>query len=294
MTFHIVWTNGNVIPIDHSGCDERNETPEQQVQRLAENFPYFIYFTTDAQEAPMTETPARPMIDFSDAERDRSQARQYAADLDSRVLKPENRAVLQAASRGEKVDAYDLNRAVTEGLSSCATRLGQSMARRELTRKGRHLGYIAQAVLENHADGLPGMEPGARSRKIETLEGQIAALEAAGRDALAQVEPLTARLDEERQARESLIAIHNGRLKTLANERDEARDRAVKAEYAAELLDERVTEVVAEKTYAEAKLSDAEAEIAWLRATLEYAQTFADSETVARVLGFQDALTRKA
>lgn len=116
--------------------------------------------------------PARPTIDFSTPSRET--AREYARSLNSRVLKPENQRILDAVGRGEQVDAYDLNKAVMEALSSCATRAGQSMARRDMTKKGRHLAYIVQGVLENHADGLPVYADGERSRKMEDLKQAVA------------------------------------------------------------------------------------------------------------------------
>lgn len=94
----------------------------------------------------------------------------YAKAANSRVLKPQSQETLKAAAAGFEVDAYALNAALTDAMSSAATRHGQSMGRRELTRKIRHLAYIVQAVLENHADGLPAYEIGERSRHVEALK----------------------------------------------------------------------------------------------------------------------------
>jgi len=58
-------------------------------------------------------------------------------------------------------------------MSAAATRYGQSMQRRDLTRKVRHLAYIVQAVLTSHAYGLPVYESGQRSAKIEELKREV-------------------------------------------------------------------------------------------------------------------------
>lgn len=129
--------------------------------------------------------PSRPTIDFSGSGgltgTDRSTARAYAADLISRVNKATTNAVLDQVSSGSKaVDAYALAEAVLDATRGSLTRFGQSTARRRAGEKAAHLGYIAHAVLANHADALPVYADGERSRKVETLEGEIAALQAAG------------------------------------------------------------------------------------------------------------------
>lgn len=115
----------------------------------------------------MTETTTpRPLVDFSGTSR--ATAREYALAANSRVLTDASQATLAAAAAGRKVDAYALNEAVTDAMRSASTRLGQSMARRDLGRKVAYLGHITQAVLEAHADGLPVYaDQGVRSRKIE-------------------------------------------------------------------------------------------------------------------------------
>lgn len=144
------------------------------------------------------EAPERPLVHFSDeaAGRDRSKARTAASVAISKVLSDEHNALFLAAAEGESVDAYALNEAVLAAMRSATTRLGQSSGRRLMARQFAHLGHIVQAVLDNHADDLPGYEPGARSRKVETLEGEVSALRTAGADALAEVERLTEVIDE--------------------------------------------------------------------------------------------------
>jgi hypothetical protein len=113
------------------------------------------------------EPVGRPTVNFDGSSR--ATAREYAKAANSRVLTTASQNVLKRAALGGEVDAYALNEAVLDAMRSGATRLGQSMARRDLTRKIAYLGHIVQAVLENHADELPAYEPGARSRRVEEL-----------------------------------------------------------------------------------------------------------------------------
>jgi len=98
----------------------------------------------------------------------------YATDANSRILPKWAQKTLKAAAAGREVCAWDLHAALDQALSACATRNGQSMGRREDTRKVRHLIYKCDAVIENHLAGLAPMEPGARSPKIARLEQEIA------------------------------------------------------------------------------------------------------------------------
>lgn len=134
-------------------------------------------YPTETQEVTtVSDTPNRPLIDFSGSSR--ATARSYASDLVSRVNKPETNDVLRAVANGQQVDAYALAEALLDAQRHVATRFGQSMQRRREGEKAAHLGYIAHAVLANHADGLPVYESGQRSRKIEELEAEVADLRA--------------------------------------------------------------------------------------------------------------------
>lgn len=113
----------------------------------------------------------RPTIDFSGSSR--LTARSYASDLVSRVNKPETNDVLRQVANGQQVDAYALAAALLDAQRHVATRFGQSMQRRREGEKAAHLGYIAHAVLANHADGLPVYEGGQRSAKIEELKREV-------------------------------------------------------------------------------------------------------------------------
>lgn len=115
------------------------------------------------------EVVGRPLVHFDDtlAGRDRSKARAACSEAISRVLSDAHNVLLGRASNGESVDAYALNEAITAAIRSAATRHGQSTARREQAKRFAHVAHIVQAILENHADNLPGYEPGARSRAIE-------------------------------------------------------------------------------------------------------------------------------
>jgi hypothetical protein len=115
------------------------------------------------------EDPGRPLVHFDDekAGRDRSKARDAARLGVSKANKGEHtNEILAAAADGESVDAYALNEAVLDAMRSATTRLGQSTGRRQMAKAFAHLGHIVQAVLENHADSLPGYEPGERSRAL--------------------------------------------------------------------------------------------------------------------------------
>jgi hypothetical protein len=143
--------------------------------------------------------PGRPVVHFDDenAGRDRSKARAACAEAVSKALKPQHNNILRAAGQGATVDAYALNEAITAAIRSAVTRKGQSTARREQASRFAHVAHIVQAVLENHADNLPAYVEGERSRKIETLEGEISALKTAGEDALRELQRATEALKGE-------------------------------------------------------------------------------------------------
>lgn len=122
----------------------------------------------------MTEntTTTRPLIDFAGSSR--ATAREYAADLQSRVNKPETNAILRAVEQGKSVDAYLLAEALLDAMRHISTRFGQSMARRRAGEKAAHIGYIAHGVLANHADDLPVYEDGQRSRLLSEVQSTLA------------------------------------------------------------------------------------------------------------------------
>lgn len=155
---------------DHTTTYVSDETGGGSFYRVWGYQPTVLSLPDVEVEAPTgaPEAPSRPLIDFSGDSR--ATAREYAEAANSRVLKPESQADLKAVALGMQVDAYDLNEAVLDAMRSASTRLGQSMARRDLTRKIAYLGHIVQAVLENHADGLPAYESGDRSRLVEAMK----------------------------------------------------------------------------------------------------------------------------
>jgi len=97
----------------------------------------------------------------------------YALKSNSRALAEEHRLTLDKAAKGQEVDAWAFHTAVTAALSLAATRHGQSMGRRDYTKMARHLLYISGAVIENSLRGLPPVDPGTRSPKIEEQKRQI-------------------------------------------------------------------------------------------------------------------------
>jgi hypothetical protein len=143
--------------------------------------------------------PGRPVVHFDDAlaGRNRSRAREACAEAISKSLDDRHNIVLRSAADGDSVDAYVLNEAITAAIRSAATRQGQSTKRREQATRFAHVAHIVQAVLENHADNLPAYAEGERSRKIETLEGEISALKTAGEDALRELQRATETIGEE-------------------------------------------------------------------------------------------------
>jgi len=157
-------------------------------------------------ELTAPEAFGRPLVHFDDekAARDRSKARAAARLAVSRILLDEDNEVLRAAADGESVDAYALNRAVLAAMRSASTRLGQSTGRRLMATEFAHLGHIVQAVLENHADNLPGYGPGERSRVLEEVRETITSAKREIEHAGAVNQSLTQDLAALRQERSDL------------------------------------------------------------------------------------------
>lgn len=202
------------------------------------------------------EAPGRPLVHFDDekAGRDRSKAREAAGLAVSRILDAKHNDILQAAEAGESVDAYALNEAVTAAMRSATTRLGQSSGRRAMAKKFAHLAHIVQAVLENHADNLPGYEPGARSRITEEVKGALLEAKREVEHAGTVNQGLTQDLTAARDQREHMAA----EARSLREEIDTVRD----------------------------NLAQTIREANEFEAALAYAKGFLDEETRARVEGF--------
>lgn len=217
----------------------------------------------------MIPTPrtTRPMVDFSGSSR--ATAREYAAAANSRVLEESSQKVLRSASQGRMVDAYALNAAITDAMRSCSTRLGQSMARRDLNRKVAYLGHICQAVLENHADGLPVYEPGQRSRLVEELRLEV---EHAG----VVNQSLTRDLSAERERTAALI-----REKTQAEVAFDDLKKAANAE---------IDRIGAAVNHNLEVATEALADRDTLGAVLCYALEHLDAEARQRVFGYWDGV----
>lgn len=222
----------------------------------------------------LEKTTTRPTIDFGTDSRET--AREYAAAADSRVLPDEVRPVLQAAARGEVVDAYDLNLALHHAMSSASTRLGQSMARRTLTSKIRHLVYIVNGVIQNHIDEVPVYEGGPRSPRIHALEIEV---EHAGVVNQSLTNDLTEAREKLRQAQADL--------------RDSQR-RAETSEGAFEALKAAANDEITRLGQAVNHNLDVAVEALGDRDTLGavlcYALEFLDAETRQRVFGYWDGV----
>lgn len=140
------------------------------------------------QEADETEAPGRPTIDLSN----RATARSYASeilDVVGGAAKYNTSVVLTDLVAGRAVDAYEVNEALLDAMRTVGRR---SSGRGPLGTKVAYLGHIVQAVLDNHADGLPAYADGERSRKVKSLEEEKGRL-------VAQVERLERRVEVEEQ-----------------------------------------------------------------------------------------------
>ena len=214
-------------------------------------------------------TPERPLIDFSDANRDRSKVRAYAELLISNVNKDETNVLLRQVADGGKVDAYALNAVLPDALSGCVTRWDVVGApRHKGTKAVRAIAYIVNATLTNHADGLPVLEPGSRSPRIAELEGEVSNLQA-------QVE-----------RREADYAL---RLRDIERHR-EAYDRVVNAANQQATDHREVTNRLENVIQAQAtRLDDIQGHTDGLRAVLGYAISHLDPALLDRIAGFGDA-----
>lgn len=114
-------------------------------------------------------------VDFS-IDRYRT-AREYAARAIGTKMKEEHQRTLRSASRGEKVNLLALNAALADAQRQNATRYGRSPDRRQGATELAHLQYIVQGSLSNVLDGLPPVDPGARSPKIKALQQRVDFLE---------------------------------------------------------------------------------------------------------------------
>lgn len=148
---------------------------------------------------PPTEPAPLPTIDFSV---DRyATAREYAAGLSSRVNKDETNTVLDRIAEGHIVAAHDVIDILPDVFSGATTRISNSQGRRDQAKRIRHLAYIANAVVRNHAEGLPTYEPGERSpalrdanETIRRLEHEAESLKSHVGEATTEVEAATRRL----------------------------------------------------------------------------------------------------
>lgn len=222
------------------------------------------------EEEPVEEDEApqlgRPTIDFSGSSR--ATAREYAAAMPSAALDDEANAILADVASGRaEVDAYALNRALLSVMRLSATRFRNSFDRREFTTKVAHLGHIVQAVLENHADRLPAYEKGIRSRRIETLEGERAALTQAASD---ERRRLCAEIDSLRAEAQALASDH------------------LEYKAAADAEISRLRELVGDRTM---ERDDAETERDTLASVIDYSFELLPVLDRCRVLGYWDGLT---
>lgn len=270
--YNVHWDNAESLPVGNHG------TWREEVLIDAERHPFG---ELESWERDLLGQPQRPALTLT-----KETSRRYAADADSKVLDGATREILQKAAAGEPVDAYAFNAALTHAMSAAATRFGQSPARRRLTSKIRHLAYIAQAVIENHADNLPAYEQGERSRLVKELRGEISTLTMA---ASAERRRLCREIDDHRAVgleQERRIRNLEGTVRAYADN--------------AGLQDERINALIREKTEAEIQVEDLrEGALATARAldngsaVLNYALSLLSVADRARVEGYADRVSEE-
>ena len=166
-------------------------------------------------KAPSTLVPHIPVVLTHQTDLD------CAAVAFSRILPDWAQDVLLAAAAGKEVSAWTLHCALDQALSACATRHGQSMGRRHLTKKVRHLVYKCDAVIENHLAGLEPMEPGARSPKIAALEAEIAENHAQAVEEGRQLREEISALEAEVETRGTMLADLRAERDAIRQQRDD-------------------------------------------------------------------------
>lgn len=272
------WVEGGddyyVRLLEDSDPDHPEGAPAWNVSWFTDD-PAKVYHPTNpttVQEDDMNEsTTTRPTIDFSGnggvTGTDRSTARAYANDLISRVNKAETNDLLTQVAEGHtEVDAYALAEALLDAMRHVSTRFGQSMARRRAGEKVAHIGYIAHAVLANHADGLPVYEQGERSRVVEDVKTALV-------EAREEVEAVTAAY--ERRGRE---------VEEVRTKAAEQHSRLVAA------ANEEIDQIKAERDNLAAKLRVAEIERDAAAATIGYVCERLDGEDRAGILGYWEGV----
>jgi len=238
------------------------------------------------------EAPTRPTIDFSGSSRET--ARFYAQEANTRLLSSAHQSLLRSVGKGEEVDAYSLNEALLAAMRATLTRHGASTKRRDTGRKIAYLGHITQAVLENHAQGLPAYQTGERSRLLAEVRPALA-------EAKQEIDTLV-------QERGLLTQAASDERRRLCAEIDSTRADVVKAsEERAELLDvigeikaerdgyrksadEEITRLLALNEKRFAALRSAETERDRAASVLNYAMGRLSETDKQRVLGFWDGL----
>jgi hypothetical protein len=224
-------------------------------------------------------TPERPTIDFSGSSR--STAREYAKDANTRLLSSSHQALLRSVGKGEEVDAYALNEALLSAMRATLTRHGASTQRRVTGRKIAYLAHITQAVLENHAQGLPAYETGERSRLLAEVKPALV-------EAQKEVEAQTERAN---QFRTRLERSEGERAQFLQAASDERRRLCAEIDAGTEALEEANANFAAMARVAEQRdvlLAETVAERDRVAEVLDYALGLLQHADKQRVLGFWD------
>lgn len=201
----------------------------------------------------------------------------------SKLLEPEHNDILEAASKGQEVDVVAFRKAVTASFSAAATRYGQSPKRREATKELRHLAYWADAIIDQHIQGLPIYEAGPRSAKIRDLQAENSDLKARVVD---HEKSLRAKAGESEALALAARDVANAkgeidRLTEFLQETQAAHRAAVEAR-------DTVTVDAAKR------VEDAERERDTLASVLLYVTSLAPSDVQARTIGYWEGLEDQA
>jgi hypothetical protein len=222
-------------------------------------------------------------------------ARQYADNARSRTLPVAVNDILRDAANGQEVDVVEFRKAATAALSLAATRAGQSMARREWTKQARHLIYWADAIIDQHVQGLPIYEAGARSPKIRSLEETLQSVRDLAEARYEEIQNL-------RSERASLTEAASAERRRLCAEIDALRattrdlqGRAVDRENELQEEIHRIAEVAEAQSEKDAAERDGlYRECNEFHAALEYAFTLLGASDQSRLAGFRDGYATRA
>jgi hypothetical protein len=245
----------------------------------------FGSWSTAALDLVEEYTTERPTIDFSGSSR--STAREYAKDANTRLLSSTQQAVLRQVAAGEEVDAYTLNEVLLAAMRASLTRHGASTQRRVTGRKIAYLGHITQAVLENHAQGLPAYEKGERSPALAAAREEVTRYREGLEEANRERGLLTQAASDERRRLCAEIDELRAHRRDLAEERSRLKHEHAAYKRAADNEVSRLLTSVKNTEEAHAETVKKRDEVA---SVLDYAMGRLSDTDKQRVLGYWDGV----